>query len=201
MGKQKTWEQYYRRHKNKYQAVDDFIGHQLEIVVTEIEDNGISAKSTLLLLQKINKECNIFAEASELYKGWKIAKDWFPMALLQTCLNGRSTVHYGFSQKVALLYHHLGWDFIVSEFPSPKGLQDRAIVYWTSKEETTAIDLLVYPTGEFPIGSVLVSSSNNTWEVLEVGSDEIKMRQNDYWGNKRVMSFGINVVRGMRRVL
>ncbi len=99
------------------------------------------------------------------------------------------------------LYFELGWDYVNSETPNPTGLQETRVVYWTNVSGTVGIDVIVEPTGEFPIGSVWRSKSENTWKILEVDRKQVTMRQIDSWGNRRIMELGDKVVRGMKRLI
>jgi len=201
MAKVKTWEQYYRRSSNKLQVIDEFIACKLEEVVTSIEQDGLSGRLTLLMLKKIDKEFNFVGGAAEIEQGYKIKEGWFRSVLLQTCLSGKDTVHFGFTQKVNELYFHLGWSYMDSVSPICSELEDIRQLTWANPNGIAFIDVVVYPTSEFPIGSVWMSSAENRWEILEVDGNCITMINVESWGNKRRMVFSDRVIRSMKRVV
>ncbi len=197
----KTWEQYFRRESNKYQVLDEFISAQLSEVVESIERDGISGHETLLMLRKVDKEFDYLADSCELDTGWKIKKGWFRSVLIQTCLRGKDTVHFGFTQKVNELYFLLGWSYIDAVEPKASPIEDITSLTWANVDGIAYVDVIIYPTSEFPLGSVWLSGGGNRWEVLDVDGDAIRVLNIEQWGNSREMVLNYKVVRAMERLV
>ncbi len=200
MAKKRTWNQEFRRSKNKRDTLDTFLARQIAQVVDGIEKHGINGKDLLLLLKAVNDECNSIAECFELEKGWKMKRNWFGGALLQTCLAGKDKVHANFAERLSILYFDMGWNLIESREPIARGVESIEVIYYTDCNQTTPIDVVVYPTHEFPIDSVWRSGSDQKWIVIGDEDKELVLRNIEVYGNRRVMRFSPKVVRAMKRV-
>lgn len=171
-------------------------------------DHYDNPKDLAKLLNILDKQATWIVVGSDgIQAGYRLVNGWFRIILAQMVLHGAEeagTVE-ATKENISRLWASKGWDDIedclepkydnlrtVQEVTYPKDEIDGELVYGT-------LNIILEPTGEFPVGAKFRTKKGTEWEVNEIRENSLLMQAEE--PPYQLKDFGINQVRDWERIL